>query len=67
MSSKNLLDTKSAAEHLGLTKSTLETWRTNKCGPKYIKLGSAVRYKIEDLNQFINQNTVAPKEGGTVL
>ena len=46
--------TNEAAGYLGLTKSTLEAWRCRGGGPVFIKLGKAVRYRREDLDEFIN-------------
>ncbi len=48
-----------AAEQLKLSPATLRDWRSNKLGPTYIKLGTGkgcpVRYRLSDLNQFIEQ------------
>ena len=46
------LTTPEAAEHLGLSPRTLERWRVTGEGPRYRKLGRAVRYSIEDLEAF---------------
>ncbi len=48
-----MLRTKEAAEYLGLTKATLEAWRTRGGGPVFLKLGKAVRYRKTDLDIFI--------------
>lgn len=45
--------TDDAAKYLGLTKATLEAWRTRGGGPRFLKLGKAVRYRKEDLDTFI--------------
>jgi len=42
-----------AAEYLGLAESTLNKWRCHGGGPVFIKMGRAVRYRIEDLENFI--------------
>lgn len=45
----------SAAEELGLAASTLRRWRARPPhggGPKYLKLGRAVRYRLSDLREF---------------
>ena len=46
------LDTAAAAQALGLSKSTLEKLRVTGCGPRYLKLGRAVRYRLTDLNAW---------------
>lgn len=48
------LDTRQAADYLGLSKFTLEIWRSRGDGPRYLKLGRSVRYTREDLNAFMN-------------
>lgn len=50
---QNLLTTPKAAEYLGLSRNTLNRWRWDGRGPRYLKLGSAVRYRISDLDAFI--------------
>jgi len=46
-----------AAEYLGLAVSTLNKWRCLGGGPVFIKMGRAVRYRLEDINAFIEQKT----------
>ena len=46
--------TKDAASYIGLTKSTLEAWRCRGGGPQFLKLGKAVRYRKEDLDNFLS-------------
>ena len=51
-----MLDTKAAANYLGgLSKNTLDRWRWSGDGPRFVKLGRAVRYRIEDLDRFIEE------------
>ncbi len=47
-----LMATPQAANYLGLSVSTLNKWRVYGQGPKFVKLGRAVRYRVEDLVQF---------------
>ena len=49
-----MLRTNEAADYIGLTKSTLEAWRVRGNGPQFLKLGKAVRYRKEDLDDFVN-------------
>ena len=57
----NLLTREQAAQFLSLKKSTLEAWAVRGGGPAYIKMGKAVRYRMGDLESFIEsrmrQNT----------
>lgn len=51
---QEFLDTKSAAKRLGLSYQTLEKWRSQQRGPRFVKLGNkAVRYRKSDLDAFI--------------
>ncbi|SOB56957.1 protein of unknown function [Pseudodesulfovibrio profundus] len=43
------LTTPQAAEFLSLSPQTLEAWRHNAEGPRYIKLDRVVRYALDDL------------------
>jgi len=51
-----MLRTLEAAKILGLRKSTLESWRCRGGGPSFVRLGGAIRYRQEDLDQFIDEN-----------
>lgn len=48
-----LLKTSQAAEYLGLSKPTLERYRTFGGGPRFAKLGKAVRYRKCDLDDWL--------------
>ena len=43
-----------AAIYLTVAKQTLATWRSQGRGPKYLKLGHAVRYRLSDLDEWID-------------
>ena len=54
-----LLDEKQSADYLGVNPKTLTAWRTNKRYPlQYIKVGRLVRYRLEDLEQFLVSRTI---------
>jgi len=59
---QTFLDTIEAAQHLGLKKTTLEAWRCRGGGPRFAKLGRAVRYRKADLDDWIEsrirENTI---------
>ncbi len=48
-----ILTTRQAAQYLGLSMSTLNKWRCYGTGPKYLKLGRAVRYQQEELDRYL--------------
>lgn len=43
-----------AAERLGVQPSTLANWRWNGGGPRYLKVGGRVRYRLHDLAQWLD-------------
>lgn len=47
-----LLTNTEAAEYLRLSPRTLDRWRWAGRGPKFKKVGGAVRYARSDLNDF---------------
>lgn len=47
------LTTREAASYLGLATSTLNKWRCHGGGPRFLKLGRAVRYRQEELDRFL--------------
>jgi predicted DNA-binding transcriptional regulator AlpA len=49
-----------AADLLGLSSRTLQSWRSKNEGPPYVRVGRAVRYRRQDLLNWVGQNTVAP-------
>lgn len=49
-----LLTAKQVAERLQLSIWTLRNWRRDRKGPKYLRLGRAVRYRLEDIIAWEN-------------
>lgn len=48
---------KDAAEYLGVSEGTLAKWRLTGGGPKFVKVGSRVRYNVKELDGFMEENT----------
>jgi hypothetical protein len=48
-----------AAQYLGVQPATLRRWRSLGTGPAYKKLKKAVRYSLEDLQDYLQKQTVA--------
>jgi len=42
----------------GISASTLANWRSKRVGPKYHKVGGAVRYKVEDMDKFMESKKI---------
>lgn len=56
---KNILDEHEVAELLSVKPQTLATWRMKGIGPRYAKVGRLVRYRLADLERWMEENTVA--------
>ncbi len=48
-----LLDTSELAEHLTNKPNTIEGWRIKGVGPRYIKIGRLVRYRLADVEEWL--------------
>ena len=57
-----LLTRQEAADLLKLKRSTLEVWAVTGAGPRFIKLGRAVRYPLSTLQTWLN--ACANRSGG---
>jgi predicted DNA-binding transcriptional regulator AlpA len=54
----NLLCTSEAAGYVGLAPVTLERMRLTGEGPPFAKLGRAVRYRLQDLDNWVASRLV---------
>lgn len=55
----SVLDTAKAAEYLQLAQGTLERFRVQGDGPRFMKLGRAVRYRQADLDEWMESRIVS--------
>jgi predicted DNA-binding transcriptional regulator AlpA len=53
----DLVDEASLAARLGVSRSTLQSWRYAKRGPRYIKLGRLIRYRNADIETYLRAQT----------
>lgn len=53
-----LIGEKEAAELLKLSVKTLRKWRSLGIGIKYVKMGRSIRYRLIDIESFLNASTV---------
>lgn len=61
---QKLLTRAEAAAFLGLKEQTLATWASQKrYNLKYIKAGRCVRYRVRDLEAFLDSQTVGAAAG----
>lgn len=56
-----LLNEHDVARVTGLSVASVRRWRLFKQGPKYLKIGSAVRYRAEDVRAWLETR---PTGGG---
>lgn len=55
------LTTREAAKYLGLSWESMRVWRYQGKGPRYVKYcNRAIRYRIEDLDAFMEAHLVDP-------
>ena len=59
MQQETFLDTRAAANYLNLKPATLEAWRTRGGGPRYVRLGTAIRYRLSDIEAYVEARTEA--------
>lgn len=52
-----LVTTEEASKMLAVAERTLLYWRKNSQGPSYVKLNGSIRYKLADIEAWIEQNT----------
>ncbi len=52
----NIKSLKDTAAALGVSESTLNKWRVSGFGPAFVKMGSRVYYREQDIAAFIDQN-----------
>ena len=55
----SLLNSYEVANLLGLRNpGTLANWRNRQCGPPYFRVGSRVRYRLSDLQEWLNERKI---------
>ena len=57
-----LMTTVEAAEYLRISTQILERRRSQRLPPAYVKLGGQVRYRISDLDDWIEESTAYVEE-----
>ena len=54
-SQKRILTDVEVAERLGVSRFTVRSWRLKGVGPRFLKMGRAVRYRSEDVDEYERQ------------
>ena len=52
-----LLDEARLATKLGVSRSTLQSWRYRSMGPRFIKVGRLIRYRSADIDAYLRAQT----------
>jgi excisionase family DNA binding protein len=52
---QNLLTTQEAADFLGVSARTLEGFRVRGGGPRFVKIGGSVRYRLASLEDYLQR------------
>lgn len=60
------IDTHAAATRTGLSGSTLRKLRLTGDGPRFLKLGRAVRYRAADLDEWLAARTRSSTSAGAI-
>ena len=60
---QNLLTENDVARIIGLSVASVRRWRLLHQGPRYLKLGAAVRYKPEDISAWLESRPT----GGEII
>jgi hypothetical protein len=54
---QKLMTPSEVAEVIGVPVKRLYTWRLHEVGPAYIKVGHNLRYRVADVEAWLNANT----------
>ena len=57
---EKLLTSNQVAEMVGVIPNTVAIWRCEKKGPAYIKQGMMIRYRLSDVEKWIEARMVIP-------
>jgi predicted DNA-binding transcriptional regulator AlpA len=60
---EKLLHERDIARITGMSLASVRRWRLRRLGPRFLKIGSAVRYRIEDVAEWLQSR---PCGGSTV-
>lgn len=58
-----LIAPEEVAAYLGISPDTINTFRKQGRGPRYTRVGKLVRYRLEDVEEWLARHTVDPEVG----
>ncbi len=62
-SEKRTLTDIEVASRLGVSRFTVRSWRLKGLGPRFLKMGRAVRYRPQDVDEYERQALVETQAG----
>jgi excisionase family DNA binding protein len=62
-SGKTTLTDVEVATRLGVSRFTVRSWRLKGVGPRFLKMGRAVRYRPQDVDEYERQALVETQTG----
>lgn len=65
MHTQTIMTEKEAAAMLAISARTLQAWRVSGCGPRFLKLGRAVRYDRDQIDAWTASRAVASTSEST--
>jgi predicted DNA-binding transcriptional regulator AlpA len=63
---QELLTERDLARVTGLSVASVRRWRLLRQGPKYLKIGAAVRYKPEDISAWLESRPTGGDRGASI-
>jgi len=57
-----LLNNEEAARYLGMSPDTLPRWRWAGTGPRFLKVGRKVKYRLTDLENYLDGRAVSTRD-----
>jgi predicted DNA-binding transcriptional regulator AlpA len=60
--SNRTIDERDASPYIGYTKAALRAWRRQGRGPAYIRINRSIRYRIQDLDDWLQRHRVETEE-----
>jgi excisionase family DNA binding protein len=58
----NSLSLRQASEYIGISQAALRTWKRNGKGPAFFRAGKLLRFRKCDLDAWIEEQLVDPKQ-----
>jgi excisionase family DNA binding protein len=67
LGNENALNERQAARYLGVSAGTLRLWRSENRSPRYFKAGKLIRFRVRDLNEWIEARLSEPRPNASSL